>query len=266
MAQENNNHQDRMVEQSSSPVINNTDLPTMDDIETLMEMKSARKAKDEMQTALDSVDQAAKADVKRTGDFMDDFIPPDEPEDERRDYPTEDAFGPQKQDPERDKEREDGYVRLRLRVAGGDITTVGAHVVDGPLLKEDAVHGGLGYELRLGEQRLALGTIIDTGEIRSFPPPHPTEEMHGHHIVEQRDFEFTVRVPLERFTKNYINELELWVFRVKGDVDVTCLAREKPVLTQSDNIRAVASLSGLNEKTVTKDVLEHINRILERNG
>lgn len=259
-------NQEKMLEQSSVPVVNDAKLPRMDEVEKLTEKKSAGGPKDEMQTSLGIRKKTQVPKSKQRGDFMDPFHSPDEPEEFNKEFPPAEAFEPQKESrlsPEEEGQR-GGYILLRLRVENGEIRIIGASSGEGPLLQEESVHGELGFEMRLANRRVALGSIHDSGEIRSFPPPYPTEEMQGHHIVETPVYEFKVRLPRQELTKDYASKLEIAVFRVKGEVDLKCLPPDKPVALQSDNVRTVARLTGVTEKNIAKEALKQINSILTK--
>ncbi len=258
-------NQDKMSEQHSNPIVNDAELPRMDEIEKLTKQQSTHAHNNEMQDALESHENARTLKSNRKGDFMDLFKESYQSDENKKEFLSEDVFEPQKESPiQREKEdQKEGFVRLRLRVEDGEMSIIGAHSVEGPLLQEESVYGEFGFEMRVEDRRLALGSITDAGEIRGFPPPYPTEDMHGHHVNEQPVHEFAVRIPRQHFTDDNFNRMEISVFRVKGDVDFKGLSSEKSVLVQSDNIRNIARITGITEKNTTKEMLKQINSVLK---
>lgn len=256
-------NEQRMSDENTTPITNDANLPTMDD-----KVKAAEFNRDtggEQMTAAEQITAAEHMPAKKgEGKFMESFTPPNEAEcresaEPKDEYPAQDD--PIKEYPD-DDEAGEGYVRLRLLVENGEMKVVGARAVAGPLLREQAVHGELAYEIRIGRQRIALGTIPDVGEIRSFPPPNPTPETHGHHIVESANYEFTVRIPRQQFTRETINDLEIHVIRTKGELDVRQFSPEAPAAHQQDSLRTVAKLSGLTPNVLTDGVSKQIANIL----
>lgn len=258
---------DKMAEQGASPIVNNSKLPTMDGIEKLGVEKSSLAGKNEMQTSLESRKKVQSPKSNQKGNFMKPFKSPDKKEKYKEEVQSENLFEPQKEAsaPRKKEDQEEGYIRLQLRVENGEIWIIGVRAVESSLLQEESVHGGeLGYEIRLADQRLALGSIPDFGEMRGFPPPHPTEDMHGHQIIKQLENKFTVRILRKHFTEDNAKRLEISVFRIKGDVDFKCLSPDKSVLVQSDNLRNIAHLKGVTEKYTTKEALNQIDTIMRR--
>ena len=257
-------NEDRMSAWDDKPIIDNNDKPMMEEqVEAdvgLHEVKGERMAAMEQLIA----DKPMPAQ-KGKGNLMEPFKTPEESESERHERPEpKDAF-PVQDDlvtTSPDDVAEEGYVRLRLRVENGEMQIIGARAVEGPLLLEDAIHGDLAYEVRLGQQRITLGTIPDVGEIRSFPPPQPTEEIHGHHIIETSGYEFTVRIPRRYFTRKTVNDIEIIVFRTKGEMDVRQFSPDVAAIRQEVRLRTVAELSGLMPQALNDNVRRQVETIL----
>jgi hypothetical protein len=80
------------------------------------------------------------------------------------DTPPWSGQGPQK--PKADRaapSSTEGYVRVELHSANGQLSVVGASEVPGPLTIPSAVINGLAYEVLLDDQQIALGSIPDVG-------------------------------------------------------------------------------------------------------
>jgi hypothetical protein len=112
----------------------------------------------------------------------------------------------------------EGYVRLRLRVAGDDVQVVGAKAVEGPLVERPQLEGQVAYEATLGTKRVAAGAVPDVGERRSFPNPKGGPEQQGHYISQVPSYEVTVRVPASEVPLKSLPRLEIKLYRIKETV------------------------------------------------
>ena len=110
----------------------------------------------------------------------------------------------------------EGYVRLRLRVTDGEMSSR-AKAVEGPLV-EPKLQGVLAYEATVGEKRVAAGGIPDVGERRSFPDPEGKGVMKGHHVEELRTYEVNVRIPKERVSAAALPRLEIALYKMKEEL------------------------------------------------
>src|SRR5690606_35860208 len=69
--------------------------------------------------------------------------------------------------------KEEGYIALRMRIQNGEISVIGSRKVAGPFLEHsNLVQSGITYEVFLQDSRIAIGSIADFGEQRSFPRPN----------------------------------------------------------------------------------------------
>lgn len=239
----------------AQPVVEDADLPQMDDVSS--ESAAVMGEGDYM----DPVDDSAAAEafgaaLPEEGDYMEPFTPPEEGAAE-----AEAAMGPPpEQAPQAgEAESEEQYVRLRMRVADGEITVVGVHVVDGPLLQPDRLHAGLAYEVNRGQERLlGLGTIPDAGIRRGFPPP---DSDIGHSISVEPSFEFTARIPRAEFTREALPELDVTVYRIKGEAPAEAVSGAE-LDAQFDALRPVARLRGLESEALAPGVEEQLEEAL----
>lgn len=158
------------------------------------------------------------------------------------------------------KQRSEAYLRLRLRVEDREISVVEAHKVDGPLTMPDMIDGNLVYEVTLGSNRIAAGSITDVGVNRSFPNPQGVPGQEGHYFVELPIYEFNVRIPKENISPSALPKAEISVYRTKGMISQA--AGDKPLRSQfGSELREVARLKGIPVKKLTKPIQTEINRL-----
>ncbi len=119
------------------------------------------------------------------------------------------------QEPLRRKEKSaEQYIRLRLRVANGELSIVDSHLVDGPLAQTAAFQGGYAYEVTAGNQLLHAGSIPDLGVVRSFAHRGGTLEQQRHHTYELSTYEFHARVPAKALRRALLSEIAVVLYRV----------------------------------------------------
>lgn len=157
------------------------------------------------------------------------------------------------------KKGRESYVRLRLRVEGGDMAVVGIREVEGPLAQPEQLHGGLTYEVSVGDRRISVGSIPDVGVERSFPDPRRPEE--GHNITEVESYEVTVRIPTSELSRSALTRLEVALYRPK---ELT----ERPITQArmsdqfSRELREVARLKGLRREVLPSAIRRQLDRIV----
>lgn len=169
-------------------------------------------------------------------------VPDQDPKPERRDV----------------REARESYVRLRLRVEGGQISVVGVREVEGPLVQPEQVHAGLTYEASLGKRRLAVGSIPDVGAERSFPDPERPER--GHFVSERPSYEVSVRVPRAELSRSNIGRLQLALYRTK-ELTERPLETARGVEQFQRELRKVARLK-LRPDALSASVRKELDRIL----
>jgi len=122
---------------------------------------------------------------------------------------------PAAQSRRRDQAEAPGYVRVRVRAHGGELSVQDIRHVDGPLLAHDELHGDLAYEAALGGKRVSSGAIPDAGTRRSFPSPDPAPGQEGHHFTPTPSYEFVVRLPKEVASEQTLRRVNIAVYRIK---------------------------------------------------
>ena len=154
----------------------------------------------------------------------------------------------------------EAYLRLRLRVENSEISVVEAHKVDGPLIMPDTIDGNLAYEVTVGSNRIAAGSITDVGVNRSFPNPQGVSGQEGHFFVELPSYEFNVRIPRDDLSPSTLPKAEVAIYRVKAPLNQSI--SDKPLRSQfSSELREVARLKGIPVKKLPKRSQSEINQL-----
>lgn len=159
------------------------------------------------------------------------------------------------------KGKDEGYVRLRLRVQGDKISVVGARTVEGPLLTPEKIHSGLIYETSYDRKRIGFGWIADAAESRSFPPKDPAPGQEGHHVTELSSFEFNARITKEEFAKANLSDVEISVYRVKEEPPNESFSSDKLGEQFSRELREVAYLKGINLNKLNDDDKKELQKL-----
>jgi hypothetical protein len=158
----------------------------------------------------------------------------------------------------------DGYVRLQLHVSGDKVTVVGAKAVEGPLVQRPQLHGALAYDVTLGAKRIAVGSILDLGERRSFPneDPKAPPEQRGHYISEVPVYDVNVRVPAGEVSVKSLPKLNIRLYRIKEEVDAR-LAPPGPLGEHfTRELREVANVSGVKLEDVPAPNRAQVKKVL----
>ena len=131
------------------------------------------------------------------------------------------------------------------------MSLIQAHKVDGPLIIEDRIDGNLAYEVILSSKRIALGSIMDVGVLRSFPNPYGVPGQEGHFFVELPSYEFDVRIPAKDLSISLLPNVEIRLYEVK--TPISKIIDEKSLGDQFRNeLNEVSRLKGINIKTLSQ--------------
>ena len=143
-------------------------------------------------------------------------------------------------------EPESGYVVLRMRLTGERLRVLDSRLMPGPLTADVALTGSHAYEVAVAGRLVHTGSLPDLGVQRSFANPEATEGAEtGHHLAARRTVDFTVRVPADAVTEESLEQMEVVLLRVKGDVTIDRLDDERVSERFPRELRPVARLSGL---------------------
>jgi hypothetical protein len=158
----------------------------------------------------------------------------------------------------------DGYVRLQLRVSGDQVTVVGAKAVEGPLVQRPELHGAVAYDVTLGSKRIAVGSILDLGERRSFPneDPKAPPEQRGHYISEVPVYDVNIRVPAAEVSVKSLPKLNIRLYRIKEEVD-TRLAPPGPLGDHfTRELREIGKVSGIKLEDIAAPSRAQVKKAL----
>jgi hypothetical protein len=157
-----------------------------------------------------------------------------------------------------------GYVRLRVRMEGGELQLRGAKFVGGPLQRDEPVSAGLTYEARIGRRTIAHGDMPDAVEWRSHPDPEGRPGREGHHVAEQSRSDFNVRIPAGEVDEKTIEDLNVTVYRWRGEgpgdhIDVGGLS-----LAPKRAVETVATLKGLGMSDLPKGLVRDLRSAVKK--
>lgn len=146
------------------------------------------------------------------------------------------------------------YVRMLISVSGTQVTVSQVAEVPGPLSDPSPLHGGLAYEVTVGDRSLRVGSIPDPGVRRAFASDQAPEQFREHFFVEVADYEFTVRVPKQALAAVDLPSVHVAVLQVDPG-QVIQPAGDKPLATQFPQlVKEVARLQGIRAETLAEPV------------
>jgi hypothetical protein len=158
----------------------------------------------------------------------------------------------------------DGYVRVELHFANNQLSVIGAREVEGPLTTPSAVINGSAYEVLLGDQQIALGSIPDVGLRRAFANRDVPDPEGKHRFIQVPSFDFFVRIPKAYISAVNLPRLTILLHNVRQAPDRlapgAALQRQSGVETAE-----VARLSGLSLERLPAEVRPLFEKILSDN-
>lgn len=190
------------VENPSLPAMGSGDMPGGMDAESEAP-SSGNHMSEPAPSAEDAEDGATYADMVAEGDGADSGAarPP--------------SFAPD--------EHGDGYVRLQVHVAHGDMVITDAAVIDGPLVTDQDLTGDMVYQALVRQQRVASEAMPELGYAIGLVPPDDPDR--GHHFGKLDEFDFNVRIPRGDLTVDDLSDLEIELFR---PAETTALSTDLP--------------------------------------
>jgi hypothetical protein len=238
------------VERTAPPVVENPTLP-------LMTGRAPRPRLIGGKQVLMATEPPAD---KGTGNRMAPFTPTGRPKAQPKQHPPMQPPTPEPQVAAAANDQ--GYVRLHLQMADGELSLVGAKAVDGPLAPHGDLDGSLAWEAVLGDRRLAAGAIQDAGVRRSFPDPDGPPEQQGHHIEEAPSYDVVVRVPAGELSLSSLPRLAVRLYRVKEPVARTRV-QPAPLAAQFEReLRPIAELTGIRPDRLAAPLQTQLRRAL----
>ena len=155
----------------------------------------------------------------------------------------------------------DGYVRMEVHVENGQLSVIGVKPVPGPLLMPSAVTRGYVYEVLLGEQQVALGSLPDVGLRRAFANSDVPGPQGKHYFINVPAFDFFVRIPKGHFLTANLPKLNIVLHKVEDAPDrLTSLAP----LQKQPGVKTVEAgrLAGIKLEQLPSTVRPQLEQIL----
>ena len=148
----------------------------------------------------------------------------------------------------------ESYIRLLISVSGSQVTVTNIAEVPGPLSAPSPLHGGLAYEVTVGDRALRVGSIPDPGVRRAFASAGAPEQFRDHFFVEVSDYEFTARVPKQALAAADLPSVHVAVLQVDPSQVIQPVG-DKPLATQFPNlVKEVTRLTGIRAEALAEPV------------
>jgi hypothetical protein len=179
--------------------------------------------------------------------------------------PPSPGTGPQKpKEAQAAPSAEEAYVRLELQFANGRLSVIGLKEVPGPLSIPSAVIQGHVYEVLIGDQQIALGSIPDVGVRRAFANRDVPDPQGKHRFIQETSFEFFARIPKVLATKENLPKMTVVLHNVRQAPDRLVPAT---AVQHQPGVEAVevARLSGIIPDQVPAAVRVQLDRIVSDN-
>jgi hypothetical protein len=232
-----------------APVVNAPGLPSMERVgEVRTVVRNITLPLMEPTSSVEKAGENLMVEVHRMGE-----LPP---------WP---ATGPQK--PKEDQATpapSEGYVRIEFHVEDGRLSVVGAKEVAGPLAIPSAVIRGHVYEVLIGDQQIALGSLPDVGLRRAFANRDVPGPEGKHRFFQTPTFDFVARIPRIHVTAENLTRMIVLLHNVQEAPDrlVPDVALQKqPGIVTTE----VARFPGLGLEQLPAGVRPQFERILGGN-
>lgn len=156
-----------------------------------------------------------------------------------------------------------GYVRVEVHVENGKLSITGIRSVPGPLTMPSAVIHGYAYEVTLGDQQIALGSLPDVGVRRAFANRDVPDPQGKHFFINVPTFDFTARIQQGYFSTANLPKLNIVLHNVEEAPDrFTTLAP----LQKQPGVKAteVGRLSGIKPEELPPTVRTVLQQIVSQ--
>jgi hypothetical protein len=158
----------------------------------------------------------------------------------------------------------DGYLRVEMRFENGQVSVIGAGEVPGPLTMPSAVINGFAYEVLLGDQQIALGSLPDVGLRRAFANRDVPGPEGKHRFIPVPTFDFFVRIPKTQISEVNLPNLTILLHNVRNAPDRlvpgAALQEQSGVETEE-----VARFRGLSSERLPAEVRPLFEKIMRDN-
>ncbi|HEU5002492.1 MAG TPA: hypothetical protein VFW71_06920 [Actinomycetota bacterium] len=148
----------------------------------------------------------------------------------------------------------ESYVRMLISVSGSQVSVSHVAEVPGPLADPSPLHGGLAYEVTVGDRAIRVGSIPDPGVRRSFASEGAPEQFREHFFVETTDYEFTVRVPKQAIAAADLPSVHVAVLQLDPSQVIQPVG-DKPLAAQFPNlVKELTRLPGIQAAALAEPV------------
>jgi hypothetical protein len=174
------------------------------------------------------------------------------------------AYQPQQRKPTgQQPAASEGYIRLHMHVTNGQMSVVGAQLVPGPLLQPQILHHDHAYEVTVGSNQIAVESLPDLMERRSYPNPHAPSGQEGHNISQASSYDFIARIARNTLSLAQLPQMRIALYQVSEAAKHTPMVKQ-PLYTQfGQNIREVAQINGLRLEQLPVALQDTLRRALQ---
>lgn len=247
------------MDPKADPVVENSNLPPMPDVKQKQpgDLKNPPKGKGFMPQPSEETPRINKNAISKGLQMA----PFNEKENSKiKVLMPEEGFQNQVEKKSR-KTSEPGYVVFRMRVQNGEISVVGSKKVEGPFLEPESLEqNGITYEAFLKDRRIAIGSIPDFGEQRSFARPQSDPSHEGHHITILPSFDFNLKIAAEKISLKELPRIRLTLYRFKEHVPNLAINETPLKMRFEKEVRVVAEMNGLRIERLNDDIKKSIRQ------
>ncbi len=174
------------------------------------------------------------------------------------------AYQPQQRKPgEQQPAPNEGYVRLHMHVANGQMSVTGAQAVAGPLVQPQSLQHEHAYEATVGTNRVAAESIPDLTERRSYPNPQGGPGQEGHYITHASSYDFIVRIPRNALSLAQLPQLRVTLYQISATAQHQPMGRQALGAQFGQQVKEVAQLNGLRIEQLPAPVQENLRKALQ---
>jgi len=173
-------------------------------------------------------------------------------------------FQPQQRKPgEQQLTSDEGYIRLHVYVTKGQMSVIGAQSVAGPLVQPQSLQHDHAYEAAVSTTRVAVESIPDLTERRSYPNPHAGPGQEGHYITNTDTYDFIVRISRKAFSLAQLPQLRITLYQVSDTAKFKSLDKQTLDTQFGQQVKEVAQLNGLRVEQLPAHVQESLRKALQ---
>jgi len=174
------------------------------------------------------------------------------------------TYQPQQRKPgDQQQASNEGYIRLHVHVANGQMSVIGAQAVAGPLVQPQTLQHDHAYEVTVGANRVAAESIPDLTERRSYPNPHAGPGQEGHNITHASSYDFIVRIPRKALSMAQLPQLRIALYQVSDTAQHKSMGTQALGAQFGQQVKEVAQLNGLRVEQLPAHVQESLRKALQ---